>query len=176
MAKVNIRKKRMHQISLLSDSHSHIDPKVLPVLEGSDEIWHAGDVGDPSILDPLKEIAPLRAVYGNIDGSDIRSEYDLNAHFEIGGLSVLMTHIAGYPGRYNRRALKLIESLQPQLFICGHSHILKVMRDQRHNHLHMNPGAIGIQGFHQVRSLLQFQIAEGKVQDLKVVEWPRWPS
>lgn len=166
----------MRQISLLSDSHSHIDAKVHPILKGSDEIWHAGDVGDPNILDPLAAIAPLRVVYGNIDGQSLRSEYPLNMHFELEGLSVLMTHIAGYPGRYNRRAIKLIEENKPQLFICGHSHILKVMRDPKYGHLHMNPGAIGLQGFHQVRSLLQFKIAEGRVKDLQVVEWPRWPD
>lgn len=166
----------MRQISLLSDSHSHIDSKVIPILKGSDEIWHAGDIGDASILEPLKKVAPLRAVYGNIDGQGIRSDYPLNALFEIEGLKVLMTHIAGYPGRYNRRAIKLIDEHAPQLFICGHSHILKVMRDPKYGHLHMNPGAIGLQGFHQVRSLLQFQIANGKVKDLQVVEWSRWPD
>lgn len=166
----------MLQISLLSDSHSHIAPEVYKFLEGSDEIWHAGDIGDPSLITKLEAIAPLRAVYGNIDGTDLRRDYPLNLSFEVEGLKVLMTHIAGYPTKYNGRAHKLIQNYRPQLFICGHSHILKVMRDKTYGHLHMNPGAIGIQGFHQVRTLLQFKIDEGQIKDLQVAEWPRWPK
>lgn len=166
----------MVQISLLSDSHSHIDSSVLSQLKGSDEIWHAGDIGNLKVTEALEDIAPLRAVYGNIDGTEIRQQFPLNNHFTLEGLDVFITHIAGYPNRYNQRARKLIAENQPKLVICGHSHILKVMRDQHFGHLHMNPGAIGLQGFHQVRTLLQFKVSEGQVKDLNVVEWPRWPD
>lgn len=165
----------MLRISLLSDSHSHIDAKIMKHLEKSDEIWHAGDIGDPTIADQLSEIAPLRAVYGNIDGSDIRSSFPLNNIFEVNGLKVAITHIAGYPRKYNRRSQELIRQEKPDVFICGHSHILKVMRDPYSGHLHMNPGAIGLQGFHQKRTLLQFKVQDGKIADLEVAEWPRWP-
>lgn len=166
----------MLRISLLSDSHSHIDDKIMKHLETSDEIWHAGDIGDPTIADRLAEIAPLRAVYGNIDGSDIRSTYPLNNIFELNELKIIITHIAGYPRKYNRRSQELIRQEKPDVFICGHSHILKVMRDPISGHLHMNPGAIGLQGFHQKRTLLQFNLKDGKIADLEVAEWPRWPA
>lgn len=166
----------MTRISLLSDSHSHIEAPILKHLQGSDEIWHAGDIGDPALIQTLERIAPLRAVYGNIDGTELRSTFPLNAIFELEGLKVLMTHIAGYPNRYNQRARKLIEEVRPDLFICGHSHILKVMRDPKYGHLHLNPGAIGIQGFHQVRTLLQFEVEAGRLKNMEVAEWPRWPK
>ncbi|WP_421753170.1 metallophosphoesterase family protein [Croceimicrobium sp.] len=166
----------MVQISLLSDSHSHIDPAILKQLKGSDEIWHAGDIGDLKTAQILQKIAPLRAVYGNIDAQELRQEFPLNNSFEIEGIKVLMTHIAGYPARYNGRVKKLLGELKPDLFICGHSHILKVMRDPQFGHMHMNPGAVGLQGFHQVRTLLQFKIEKGKISDLAVAEWPRWPK
>ncbi len=165
----------MRQISLLSDSHSHIDTAILKKLEGSDEIWHAGDIGDLCIMEKLERIAPCRAVYGNIDGQEFRKSLPLYALFELEGLKVLITHIAGYPGRYNKRALGLIKENKPDLFICGHSHILKVMRDHKNGHLHLNPGAVGLQGFHQVRTILQFKIDSGDIKDLQVAEWPRWP-
>jgi len=166
----------MVQISLLSDSHSHIDLKVIEQMRGSDEIWHAGDIGNPECIAPIRSLAKLRGVYGNIDGQEVRSEFPLNNYFEVEGLKILMTHIAGYPKRYNQRSRKLIMDQKPDLFICGHSHILKVMRDSEFGHMHMNPGAIGLQGFHQVRTILQFKIAEGKILELQVAEWPRWPK
>lgn len=166
----------MRRISLLSDSHSHIDTKILNHLKGSDEIWHAGDIGDLDVMKQLEAIAPVRAVYGNIDGQDLRASYPLNQIFKLEGLKVCMTHIAGYPNRYNRRSLALIKAEKPDLFICGHSHILKVMRDKNLDHLHLNPGAVGLQGFHQVRTLLQFKVEGAKIKDLEVAEWPRWPS
>jgi putative phosphoesterase len=165
----------MTHISLLSDSHSHIDSKIIKHLQGSDEIWHAGDIGDPMIIKDLESITKLRAVYGNIDSHDIRGQFPLNLRFEIEGLKIFMTHIAGYPKKYNHRVRSLFKENPCDLFICGHSHILKVARDKEFGHLHMNPGAIGLQGFHQVRTLLQFKIKEGKVFDLEVAEWPRWP-
>lgn len=159
----------------MSDSHSHLDAKFIPHLKGSDEIWHAGDIGNIAIADALREIAPLRAVYGNIDGQELRREFPLNQVFEIEGLKVFMTHIAGYPKRYNKRLNAILAKDKYDLVICGHSHILKVMRDPKHGHLHLNPGAVGLQGFHKVRSLLRFDLFRGKVQNMEVVELPRWP-
>lgn len=166
----------LYKISLLSDSHSHLDEAFLPHLKGSDEIWHAGDIGNLGISEQLKEIAPLRAVYGNIDGQDLRAEFPLNLEFEVDGLKVFMTHIAGYPKRYNKRMLKILQANKYDLVICGHSHILKVLRDSTFGHLHMNPGAVGLQGFHKVRTMLRFSINSGKIQDLEVIELPRWPK
>lgn len=163
----------MPRICLLSDTHSFIDDQILKLCDGSDEIWHAGDIGDLSVTDALKEVAPLRAVYGNIDNTQIRSEFPLNQKFEIGGKKVWMTHIGGYPNRYTKNVKEEIYQNPPDLFICGHSHILKVMRDKKLNLLHMNPGAIGKHGFHNKRTLLRFNIQKGQVSDLEVAEIDR---
>ncbi len=159
----------------MSDSHSHLDDKFLKHIKESDEIWHAGDIGNFEIVEQLRTIAPLRAVYGNIDGNDIRNEFPLNNSFEIDGLKVLMTHIAGYPKRYNQRLQKILKEHKYDLVICGHSHILKVMRDPRYGHLHLNPGAVGLQGFHKVRTMLRFKIEDATLKDLELIELPRWP-
>lgn len=161
----------MKKVALLSDNHSYVGEDVLIHLEGKDEIWHAGDIGD---LNSLKEIIQktkvFRAVYGNIDAPQTRDIYPLNAVFEVEGLKVLMTHIGGYPGRYKTRVKQLIEEHKPDLYICGHSHILKVMRDKENDLIHMNPGAYGHHGFHKMRTLLTFTINDGKIDDLNVVE------
>ncbi len=163
----------MPRICLLSDTHSFIDDQILKLCDGSDEIWHAGDIGDLSVTDALKEVAPLRAVYGNIDNTQIRSEFPLHQKFEIGGKKVWITHIGGYPNRYTKNVKEEIYQNPPDLFICGHSHILKVMRDKKLNLLHMNPGAIGKHGFHNKRTLLRFNIQKGQVSDLEVAEIDR---
>ncbi|WP_076639945.1 metallophosphoesterase [Lewinella sp. 4G2] len=160
----------MKRIGLLSDTHSYLDPKVFEYFEDCDEIWHGGDVGDASLLDELEAFRPLRGVYGNIDDQTVRGRLPLNLSFEIEGLSVLMTHIGGYPGRYTPRVRKLLDEQQPGLYICGHSHILKVMMDKKRQCLHINPGACGKHGFHRVRTVVRFSIEEGRVFDLEVVE------
>ena len=151
----------MKQIILLSDTHHTLDERFFPHLEKADEIWHAGDIGSIEVSDKLKEFAPLRAVYGNIDNKVIRTEFKANLYFKCENVNVMITHIGGYPGRYNKQILPIIEQANPDLFICGHSHILKVMYDKKYKFLHMNPGAIGDYGIHKVKTILSFKI-EGK--------------
>ncbi|MCP9237772.1 metallophosphoesterase [Lewinella sp. JB7] len=158
------------RIGLLSDTHSYLDPSVFKHFRNCDEIWHAGDVGDPAVLDALEEFRPLRGVYGNIDDATVRQRLPLNDFFTIEDVPVLITHIGGYPGRYTTRVRNLIEELQPTLYICGHSHILKVMMDKPRGVLHMNPGACGRHGFHRMRTLLRFEVAGGRVENLEVIE------
>lgn len=158
------------KIALISDTHSYLDPNIIPYLEACDEIWHAGDIGNLAVADQLEAIAPLRAVYGNIDGHELRARYPKEWIANIGGLSVYMIHIGGYPGRYPKQLKTVLEQQQPDVFICGHSHILKVMRDKKLNLLHLNPGACGRHGFHRVKTFLQFEINEGKIEQLQVVE------
>lgn len=160
----------MKKILLLSDTHSYIDATILKYVNQTDEVWHAGDIGDLVVTDTLKKLKPLRAVYGNIDDDKARMEFPLNNRFVCEGVTVLITHIGGYPGKYNPAIRKEIQDNPPQLFICGHSHILKVMHDKQFNLLHMNPGAAGKHGFHQVRTMLRFVVSEGKISDLEVIE------
>ncbi|MEO0505019.1 MAG: metallophosphoesterase family protein [Bacteroidota bacterium] len=158
------------KILLLSDTHNHMDDTILKYAKGVDEIWHAGDMGDLSVTDALAEHAPVRGVYGNIDGDLVRREFPEHLRFMCEGVSVWMTHIGGYPGRYNIRVRDEIRRNPPKLFICGHSHILKVMNDKKLGLLHMNPGACGKQGFHQMRTMLRFSIEGENIKDLAVVE------
>ncbi len=160
----------MTKILLLSDTHSYIDDRILKYASEADEIWHAGDVGEIKVADELQAIKPLRAVYGNIDNAEVRGEFPLNNIFSVDGVKVVMTHIGGYPGRYNARVKELLINEKPKLYICGHSHILKVMHDKKLNLLHMNPGAAGIHGFHQVRTMLRFTLDNGKIDNLEVIE------
>ena len=160
----------MTRILLLSDTHSHVDDAILKYAKQADEIWHAGDIGDLKVTDRLGEIRPLRAVYGNIDDHGIRKEFPENNRFYCEGVEVLMTHIGGYPPKYNRRTREEIKTNPPQLFICGHSHILKVINDKHLGVLHMNPGACGKHGFHQVRTMLRFVIDKKNIRDLEVIE------
>ena len=161
------------KVVLLSDTHAWCDKKIEKYLTNCDEIWHAGDIGSLDVINRLRTYAPLRAVHGNIDGQDIRYDFPEFLEFDIDGIKVLMTHIGGFPGKYDTRALKKIFEVKPKLFICGHSHILRVMYDQHHNMLVMNPGAAGLQGFHQVRTLLRFDIEAGEIKNLEVIEIPR---
>ena len=161
----------MVKIGLMSDTHSHLDPKILEVFKDVDEIWHAGDIGTLEVCEELKKFKPFFAVYGNIDNKDIRIEYPLNLVLEREGLKILMTHIGGYPGNYEPKARRQIEEVRPDIFICGHSHILKVMRDEKHhNMIAMNPGAAGVQGFHKVKTVLRFTLNNRKIENLEVVE------
>ena len=163
----------MKQIVLLSDTHHTLDDRFLPHFENADEIWHAGDIGSLEITDTLKKYAPIRAVYGNIDDKTIRTEFKANLYFKCEKVNVMMTHIGGYPGRYNKKILPIIEQSNPDLFICGHSHILKVMYDKKNHLLHMNPGAIGDYGIHKVKTILCFTIEGKEIKNLRVVEFPR---
>jgi uncharacterized protein len=161
----------MLRIGLISDTHGYLDPKVLEVFKEVDEIWHAGDIGTLQLCEELKNFKPFYAVYGNIDGKEIRMEYPLNLILEREGLKILITHIGGYPGNYDPRARKQIEEVKPDIFICGHSHILKVMRDAKHNNLlMMNPGAAGVQGFHKIKTVLRFTLNAGKIENVEAVE------
>lgn len=160
----------MLRIALLSDTHNYLDPKLFKYFAECDQIWHAGDIGTIAIANELALIKPLIAVYGNIDGTDIRKKYPKNQHFMCEQVSVFMTHIGGYPTRYNQEALEEIKQTRPQLFICGHSHILKVQFDKTYQLLHMNPGAAGVHGFHKVKTLLRFTIDRDKIKDLEVIE------
>lgn len=161
----------MKSIALISDNHSYVGEDVLKHLNDKDEIWHAGDIGALDSIAPIVEKTPtFRAVYGNIDTVDTREVHPLNQIFEVEGLKVLITHIGGYPGRYKTRVKDLIKEHKPDLYICGHSHILKVVRDKANALIHMNPGAYGHHGFHKMRTMLTFNISEGKISDLNVIE------
>ena len=160
----------MKKILLLSDTHSYLDEKILKYVRLADEVWHAGDIGDLAVTDELKKLKPLRAVYGNIDNAEARSEFPLNNRFWCEKVDVLITHIGGYPGKYNASIREELQKNPPKLFICGHSHILKVIFDKKLNLLHMNPGAAGIHGFHQVRTMLRFEIDGDKIQNLEIIE------
>lgn len=163
----------MKNILLLSDTHSHIDDAILQHANNADEVWHAGDIGDSAVTDALAKVSTLRAVYGNIDDHKLRHEFPLDNRFTCEGVSVWITHIGGSPVRYERRVREGLAINAPQLFICGHSHILKVMRDSKYDLLHMNPGAVGKHGFHKVRTMLRFQVANGSIGNLEVIEYPR---
>ena len=159
------------KIGLISDTHGYLDKRVFVHFENCDEIWHAGDVGDFSIIEELESFKPLRGVYGNIDDQKVRSALPLELSFEIEGVSVFMIHIGGTPPKYANGVKSKLQALKPKLFICGHSHILKVMPDHGLDKmLYMNPGAAGHHGFHKVRTLLRFDLNDGRIQNLEVIE------
>ncbi|MBR0570495.1 metallophosphoesterase family protein [Microvirga sp. STS03] len=161
----------MMKIGLLSDTHSYLDDQIIRLLTGCDEIWHAGDFGSIEVSDRLNEIAPLRGVYGNIDDAIIRQVHPKVNRFIVEGLDVMMTHIGGYPGKYHPDVRNEIKANPPQLYITGHSHILKVMPDKSLNNLlHLNPGAAGKHGFHTMRTMMRFDVNNGKVENLQVIE------
>lgn len=163
----------MKKILLLSDTHGYIDDGILKYVKQADEVWHAGDIGDLKVTDAISQLKPLRAVYGNIDDKNIRQEFPLHNRFRCEAVDVWITHIGGYPNRYNIDIRDAIKKNPPDLFICGHSHILKVMSDKKLNLLHMNPGAIGKHGFHKVRTMLRFTIDGKKIDVLEVIEFKR---
>ena len=161
---------KMKRIGLLSDTHSYLDPKIFEYFKDCDELWHAGDIGDYQVVEALEAFKPLKAVYGNIDDTDMRAIFPLDLRWNCEGMDVWMTHIGGYPGRYNKRVRTVLAEKPPKLFICGHSHILKVMPDKKHSLLHINPGACGVHGFHKVKTIIRFSIDKGMLQDLEVIE------
>ncbi len=160
----------MKKIGLMSDTHSHLDETIFKHFKDCDEIWHAGDVGKAELIEKLSAFKPLKAVYGNIDDRSVRNILPLDLRFDCEGVDVFITHIGGYPGRYNRRVSKILKENPPGLFICGHSHILKVLPDHKHQLLHMNPGACGESGFHRMKTLLRFDVEAGKIKNLEVIE------
>ena len=160
----------MQKILLLSDTHGFLDKKIKNYILNADQVWHAGDIGSIKVLDDLASLKPVKSVYGNIDGQEVRLQSTEVNSFNCEGVSVLMLHIAGYPGRYNLKVRKLINKYKPELLVCGHSHILKVMYDKKNKHLHMNPGAAGIHGFHKIRTMLRFEINKGKIDNLEAIE------
>lgn len=158
------------KILLLSDTHDHIDDLILQYTGGVDEIWHAGDIGTLACIQQLTALKPVRAVYGNIDGRELRLTYPLDAVFDVEGIKVWMTHIGGYPGHYESRVRKLLPTHRPDLFICGHSHILRVMRDPATRMLCLNPGAAGVHGFHKMRTMLRFEISTRQILHMDAIE------
>ena len=160
----------MKKILLLSDTHSYIDAQILKFVKQADEVWHAGDIGDLKVTDTLKALKPLRAVYGNIDDATARLEFPLDNKFTVENVSVWMTHIGGYPNKYNQRIREEIQQNPPKIFISGHSHILKVQFDKKLNLLHLNPGATGNHGFHKVRTMIRFTIDKDQIKDMEVIE------
>ncbi len=160
----------MKKILLLSDTHSYIDNQILKFVKQADEVWHAGDIGDLNVTDTIQKLKPLRAVYGNIDNSDARMEFPLDNRFTIENVDVWITHIGGYPNKYNPRIRETIVNNPPKIFISGHSHILKVQFDKKLNLLHLNPGAAGKSGFHNVRTMLRFTIEGSDIKNLEIIE------
>jgi putative phosphoesterase len=160
----------MKRIGLISDTHGYLDDAVFKHFNNCDEIWHAGDFGNIALAKKLADFKPLKGVYGNIDGQDVRLVYPENLRWTCEGVNVFMTHIGGYPPKYNPAVKKELTANPPQLFICGHSHILKVMFDDKLQCLHMNPGAAGNQGWHKVRTLIRFVIDEKNMRDCEVIE------
>ena len=163
----------MKKILLISDTHGYIDDRIIQYAKQSDETWHAGDIGELKVTDELKKVTTLRAVHGNIDNNKIRAEYPENLRFQIEEMKIWITHIGGYPNKYNQRIRQEIYTNPPDIFICGHSHILKVINDKKLDCLHINPGAIGKHGFHQVRTMIRFEIMKSKIQNLEVIEFKR---
>ena len=163
----------MKRIGILSDTHGFFHPEITEVFSQCDEIWHCGDFGSFEIVEKLRSFKPLRGVYGNIDGHDIRSAFPEQLIFDCENLKVLMMHIGGYPGRYNAGLLSTIKKVKPGLFVCGHSHILKVMPDRENNLLHINPGAAGKFGIHRVITFIRLSVNGEKINDLEVVEYPK---
>jgi uncharacterized protein len=160
----------MLKIGLIADTHGYLDEQVFRIFEPCTEIWHAGDFGNIEVAEKLAAFRPLTGVYGNIDGNDVRQVYPEIQRFDREGINVMMIHIGGYPPRYNPAVLKILRANPPQLFISGHSHILKVMSDNKINCLHMNPGAAGKQGWHVMRTVIRFDIDNGQVKNCEVIE------
>lgn len=163
----------MAYIGIISDTHCFFDDKIMDFLDPVDQVWHAGDFGNLQTWDRVASFKPLKGVYGNCDGTEIRQRVPYTQLFDCEGKRILMMHIGGYPGRYDYKAFQLIEAHRPDIFVCGHSHILKVMNDKRYDMLTINPGACGISGFHLVRTAIRFKINGGVISDMEVGEWPK---
>ncbi|MBI3510104.1 MAG: metallophosphoesterase family protein [Bacteroidetes bacterium] len=160
----------MKKIALLSDTHGYLDEKIISHCRNADEIWHAGDVGNKYLIEELEKIKPVRGVYGNIDGQEVRNFFPKANRFLCEEVDVMMTHIAGRPENYIAEVKKIMEKDPPQIFICGHSHILLVKFEKKYNCLHLNPGAAGISGFHKVRTMMQFVIDGKNISNMEVIE------
>lgn len=160
----------MQKIGIISDTHNYLDEQVFDYFKNVDEIWHAGDIGTSMVTDKLKSFKPLSAVFGNIDGHELRAEFPEDLIFEIDDCKIFITHIAGAVGVYNQRVREIIKHEKPNILVCGHSHILKIMRDDKFNLLHINPGAAGVHGFHKMKTILRFEIENGKPQKMELIE------
>ena len=160
----------MKNILLISDTHSHLDSTLLKHIAAADEVWHAGDIGNLKVTDELKKLKPLRAVYGNIDDHALRKEFPKNLIFNCEDVKIFITHICGQPTNYLKEVKEILLAEKPKLFICGHSHILKVMYQKQYDVLHMNPGACGVHGFHQIKTVLRFVIDRTEIKDLAIIE------
>lgn len=160
----------MKKILLISDTHGYLDKGLFKHIQNADEVWHAGDIGTLDLCLDIEKIKPVKAVFGNIDGQDVRINYPENLIFNCEGVKVYMTHIGGYPGRYPARIKQLLLQHKPKIFICGHSHILKVMYDKELDLLHLNPGAAGVHGFHTVKTAIRFEIEENEIKNLAIIE------
>ena len=163
----------MKKILLISDTHGYIDDKILYYCKSVDEVWHAGDIGSIEVVDKIKQLKPLKGVYGNIDNHVIRNEFPLDYRFSCEDIKVWITHIGGYPNSYSKRVSENLKYGKVDLFICGHSHILKVINDKKHNLIHINPGAIGKHGFHNKRTMVRFEIDGKKIENLEIIEFDR---
>ncbi|WP_299119202.1 metallophosphoesterase family protein [uncultured Winogradskyella sp.] len=163
----------MQKILLLSDTHSYIDDAILKYVKLADQVWHAGDIGNLDVTDKIKVLKPLKAVYGNIDDAKARTEFPLHNRFKCEDVDVWITHIGGYPPKYNNKVREALQSNPPDIFITGHSHILKVIPDKKLDLLHMNPGAVGKHGFHKKRTMLRFKIDGKKIKDLEIIEFEK---
>ncbi len=161
----------MTKILLISDTHNYFEKKLIAHINEADEIWHAGDIGNLDLITQFKKLKPFKAVYGNADGQDVRIEFPKNLVFTCENVKIYMTHICGQPTNYLKEVKDILLDQKPKLFICGHSHILKVIFQQQFNVLHMNPGACGVQGFHQVKTALRFTINDTEIKDLAVIEF-----
>ena len=163
----------MKKISLLSDTHSKLDERFIPHLKNSDEIWHAGDIGSLNVYDKLTKLSDVKAVYGNVDNHKIRIGLKSELFFKCEGLNIYMTHIGGYPGKYSKGIKEKIEKTNPNIFICGHSHILKIMNDKKNKLLFLNPGAAGNHGVHKVKTIIKFDIDDKEIKNVKIIELKR---
>jgi putative phosphoesterase len=158
------------KIGLVSDTHSYLDPTVFEHFKNVDEIWHAGDIGDAAVVNALEKFKPLRAVYGNIDNKTMRARFPEDDWFDCEGFTIWMTHIGGAPPNYNPRIKKVLEKRKPDIFICGHSHILRIKKDPAYNMLYLNPGAAGNLGFHVIKTLIRFELTKKEVKNMEVIE------
>lgn len=163
----------MIRIGLISDTHSFFDKQLIPILSTCDEIWHAGDIGNVSVYEELLKLnKPVVSVYGNIDGTEVRMLSEETRIWQVENKLVCMTHIGGHPGKYPARIKQLLYDNKPDIFICGHSHILRVIYDKEFKLLYLNPGACGLEGFHKVRTMLRFTIDQDVIKDMEVIELP----
>lgn len=160
----------MTKILLLSDTHAYIDAQMLRYVSEADEVWHAGDIGGFEVTDAIQKLRPLRAVYGNIDNAELRNAFPLDNRFTLEEMDIWITHIGGYPGRYEARIRTELQQNPPDIFISGHSHILKIQYDKKNDLLHLNPGAAGKNGFHKIRTMIRFSLDKKAIKNMEIIE------